>query len=213
MMVAAKREKNALLETLPRLLLKKDPLELAGVSIPCAIIEGQEDGEVRRVLTGSGIADAILGGRSGASIKLRRKAVQEGRAPLPVFLAPGQLNSFINSDLHNEPMLQPIEYVDGNRIVTGYDASILPVVCEIWLKAREAGALQKQQLDKAQKAETLMRALAHIGVIALVDEATGYQVADGCEVTEAADLADYRARFHASTSDFQQTVFAISAQN
>src|SRR6266700_2442847 len=47
--------------------------------------------------------------------------------------------------------------------------------CDVWLKAREAGALQTQQLDKAQKAEMLMRGLAHIGIIALVDEATGYQ--------------------------------------
>jgi hypothetical protein len=43
------------------------------------------------------------------------------------------------------------------------------------LRAREAGALQKQQLDKAQRAEALMRALADVGLIALVDEVTGYQ--------------------------------------
>jgi len=55
------------------------------------------------------------------------------------------------------------------------DAALLPAVCDIWLKAREKGWLQKQQLDKAQKAEMLMRALAHVGIIALVDEATGFQ--------------------------------------
>jgi hypothetical protein len=37
------------------------------------------------------------------------------------------------------------------------------------------GALQRQQLGKAQKAEILTRALAHTGVVALVDEATGYE--------------------------------------
>lgn len=212
-MVRAKKEKVALLERLPRLLLKKDPLVLAGVPIPCAIIEGGEDGEVRRVLTGSGIADAILGGRSGASIKLRRKAVQEGRAPLPVFLAPGQLKEFINKDLHNEPLLEPIECIDGNRIVTVYDARILPLVCEIWLKAREAGALQRQQLDKAQKAEVLMRALAHIGVIALVDEATGFQdirprdaLARILEAFVAKELRPWVRRF---PPDFYKEIFRL----
>ena len=66
-------------------------------------------------------------------------------------------------------------YRDGGRMVRGYDASILVAACNIWLKAREAGALQDQQLDKAQKAGTLLRALAETGIIALVDEATGCQ--------------------------------------
>jgi hypothetical protein len=60
-------------------------------------------------------------------------------------------------------------------VVRGYDASVLVAVCNVWLRAREAGALQKQQLGKAQKAEILTRALAHTGIAALVDEATGYE--------------------------------------
>ena len=56
-----------------------------------------------------------------------------------------------------------------------YDASILPAVCDVWLKAREAGALQRQQLSKAQHAEILTRALAQTGIVALIDEVTGYE--------------------------------------
>ena len=52
---------------------------------------------------------------------------------------------------------------------------VLVVVCNIWLSARQAGALQAQQLPKAQKAELLTRALAETGIVALVDEATGYE--------------------------------------
>jgi hypothetical protein len=74
-----------------------------------------------------------------------------------------------------EGPLKPIDYLDGNRMVRGYDASVLAAVCSIWLKAREAGVLQAQQLAKAQKAEILTRALAETGIVALVDEATGYQ--------------------------------------
>jgi P63C domain-containing protein len=61
------------------------------------------------------------------------------------------------------------------RLVRGYDASVLVAVCNVWLKAREARALQTQQLGKAQKAEILTRALAQTGIVALVDEATGYE--------------------------------------
>src|SRR5690606_18024076 len=57
----------------------------------------------------------------------------------------------------------------------GIEASALPQICDVWLKAREAGVLTETQKSVAQRAEILMRALAHIGVVALVDEATGYQ--------------------------------------
>jgi hypothetical protein len=46
---------------------------------------------------------------------------------------------------------------------------------ERWVSARAAGKLQEQQLDKAQGAEELMRALADVSIVALVDEATGLQ--------------------------------------
>jgi hypothetical protein len=65
--------------------------------------------------------------------------------------------------------------MDGERVVRGYDASILVAVCDVWLKARAAEALQKQQLAKAQQAELLTRALAKTGIVALIDEATGYE--------------------------------------
>lgn len=143
-------------------------LELGDAKIPCAVLS---DG--RRVLTENGITHAILGVRSGASKRLKR-ASQEAGALIPLFIAPSQLKPFIDNALLSGP-LHPIQYQDGKRVVTGYDARILRAVCEIWLRAREAKALQSQQLDKAQRAETLMRALADVGLIALVDEATGYQ--------------------------------------
>jgi len=157
---------------LPSVVHKGSDLSLAGITIPCAIVEAA-DGNPIRVLTESGITNALLGSRSGASKRLKKKAEDSG-APLPLFLAPGQLNPFISNDLRNGP-LRLIEYVDGDRVVRGYDAQALPAICEVWLKAREAGALQSQQLDKAQKAELLTRALARVGIVALVDEATGYQ--------------------------------------
>ncbi|TPI26882.1 hypothetical protein FJW08_26040 [Mesorhizobium sp. B3-2-1] len=143
-------------------------LKLGNISIPCAVLT---DGT--RVLSENGIANALLGGRSGAS-KRKKKAAGEAGAHLPLFVAPRQLEPFISNELLDGP-LRPIRYVDGRSVVIGYDARILRAVCEIWLSARAAGALQDQQLDKAQRAEELMRALADVGIVALVDEATGYQ--------------------------------------
>jgi hypothetical protein len=57
----------------------------------------------------------------------------------------------------------------------GIDATLIPDVCEAFLRARDADALHHTQADIAKQAEILMRALAHTGIIALVDEATGYQ--------------------------------------
>ena len=92
----------------------------------------------------------------------------------PVFMDAKNLQPFISDDL--KEVINKIEYVDtkGN-IQSGYDATILPLVADLYLKARENHALTNRQLDTALKAEILVRALAKVGITALVDEATGYQ--------------------------------------
>jgi len=55
------------------------------------------------------------------------------------------------------------------------DYRILYEVCQVYLEAKDAGALLPNQLAIAVKCEVLVRGLAHTGIIALVDEATGYQ--------------------------------------
>ncbi|MDB5585585.1 MAG: hypothetical protein JWP26_555 [Devosia sp.] len=146
-------------------------LTLDGTKLPCAVVEGPNG--IQRVLSENGITQAILGTRSGASKRLKKAAEGEG-ALLPLFVAPSQLKEFITEDLLEGP-LRPIDYVDGDRVVRGYDSSILVAVCGVWLRARAQGKLQKQQLAKAQQAEALTLALADLGIVALIDEATGYQ--------------------------------------
>ncbi len=143
-------------------------LKLGSAEIACAVLSDN-----RRVLTETGITNAILGSRSGASKRAKKAAATDG-ASLPIFIAPRQLDEFVTDELKEGP-LKPIYYRDGRRIGVGYDATVLRAVCEVWLRARAAGKLQKQQEDKAQKAEVLMRALADVGIIGLIDEATGYQ--------------------------------------
>tara|TARA_R110000868_G_scaffold227023_2_gene479961 strand:+ start:222 stop:1268 length:1047 start_codon:yes stop_codon:yes gene_type:complete len=205
------REAKARKRFLPVVILKGEDLNLAGIKIPCAIVAVEGQSEPMRILTENGITNALLGSRSGASKRLKKLSEIDG-APLPLFLAPSQLNPFIDNDLRNGP-LRLVEYVDGDRIMTGYSAEILPAACEIWLRAREAGALQTQQLEKAQKAELLTRALARIGIISLVDEATGYEkfraknsLAKILEAYVAKELQPYVSRF---PPEFYQEIFRL----
>lgn len=144
-------------------------IRIGEACIPCVVLENGS-----RLITESGMSESMLGGRSGASKRIKKRASESDGPQLPIFVAPGQLKPFIDKELECGP-LQGVRYNDEGRALLGFDAVLLPKVCDIWLKARHAGALQSQQLAKAQKAEVLMRGLAHVGIIALVDEATGYQ--------------------------------------
>lgn len=93
---------------------------------------------------------------------------------MPVFLASQRLKPFINKELELEPS-KPILYQRESKTFSGYPAKLLFQICDVWLRAREAGELQEQQKGRAYNAELLMRGLAHVGIEALVDEATGYQ--------------------------------------
>jgi len=52
---------------------------------------------------------------------------------------------------------------------------LLPMLCEIYVNARDDDKLLKGQEHVAAACYVLMKGLARVGIIALVDEATGYQ--------------------------------------
>ena len=72
-------------------------------------------------------------------------------------------------------LISKIEFTDGTIKKTGYDANILPAMCELYLQARREKKLTKQQLKLATQAEILQSAFARVGIQALIDEATGLQ--------------------------------------
>lgn len=139
------------------------PLKIGDTEIPCYVLD---DG--RRVLSLGGMVRALgmsIGGAgSGEGDRLGKFA--SGRAVSP----------FISSELLSR-ITQPIRFrtPTGGSVATGYEATILQEICECVLEARQAGALMKQQLHIANQCESLIRAFAKIGIVALVDEATGFQ--------------------------------------
>lgn len=137
--------------------------------IPCAVLENGT-----RVLSQRGFYGAIGAGTPG-----RRVAIDDSDFKLPAFLAAKNLRPFIDADL-TATLMRPIRYTGvghrgGGGTALGIEATLIPKICDVWLRARDAGALHHTQLLIAAKADLLVRALANTGIVALVDEATGYQ--------------------------------------
>lgn len=135
------------------------PLKIGGIEIPCYVLENGT-----RVLSGRGMQTALsLGQRHGALLK--------------GFLGKNNIKPFIDSNLAmalNTPM-RFVRPGRGGKLAVGYEATILVDICEVLLSARKAGVLTQKQLVIATQCEMLTRAFAKVGIIALVDEVTGYQ--------------------------------------
>jgi hypothetical protein len=143
------------------------PLRIGDIEIECYVLE---DGT--RVLTQSSFLQS-LGRHPRANV--RRVTLESGEERLPPILQGKAINPFISREVLEKS--RPITFAApqaGGR-ASGYNAELLPAVCEIYLKAREAGVLPPNQQHVARQAEILVRGLARVGIIALVDEATGYQ--------------------------------------
>lgn len=136
------------------------PLKIGGVEIPCYVLN---DG--RRVITQTGAVEALAMSRGGGHSD--RLAGFVGSSSIKPY-APKSLGTAI----------QPFEFIavgSGARRALGYEATILADICEAVLASRRAGSLHAQQAHIAERAEILMAGFARVGIIALVDEATGYE--------------------------------------
>jgi hypothetical protein len=74
-------------------------------------------------------------------------------------------------------MKSPLRFltVTGGLPVYGNEATTLVDLCELILKARDSGVLTPVQERYAESAAIIVRSFAKVGIIALIDEATGYQ--------------------------------------
>jgi hypothetical protein len=127
----------------------------------------------KRVLTQETFLQAIgrAGKAKGGTGSVQKIEVVDGRPP---FLAAKNLDPFISESLLQSTTPIVFRSLRGARAF-GYEAELLPKVCDVYLKARDAKALLPSQRHIAKACDALMRGLAHVGIIALVDEATGYQ--------------------------------------
>ena len=136
------------------------------VSLPCAVLE---DGT--RVLTQGGFLAAI--GRRGKPKNTFRNT-GEGVSKVAPFLQAENLAEHISEELRADSVPVAFGLPDGRK-AWGYRADLLPKVCAVYLKARDKGQLLDSQKTVAIACDILVRGLAQVGIVALVDEATGYQ--------------------------------------
>lgn len=138
-------------------------LQIGDAEIPCAVLS---DG--RRLLTQAGFLGAL-----GRSTKPKGRS-QQATSGLPPFLATKSLRPLITQEIVDAT--EPVAFVTttGGKAL-GYSAELLPKVCDLFLEARSLGLLTPQQASIAESSEVLVRSLAKVGIVALVDEATGFQ--------------------------------------
>lgn len=170
------------------------PLRIGDIEIPCYVLEDET-----RVLVQRGMA---------AGMGMSHTRGQR----LTSFVASKTLAPFIPNDLR-VVIESPVKFMSPGGVAHGYPATILTDLCDAVLSARDAGALQKQQAHIAVQCEILVRGLARVGIVALVDETTGYQdirarnaLADILEKFIAKELQSWTKTF---PDEFYQEMFRL----
>lgn len=177
------------------------PVRIGDTQIPCYVLDDET-----RVLTVGGVSDGMGLARGGSMIA--------GMNRLELFISRNRINPYVSKELA-ERIHTPIIFITpAGKKAYGYNAEILVELCEIVLKARQEKVLQTQQLRIAHQCEVLMRGLARLGIIGLVDEATGYQYVRARNALEkildkwlTKELQPWRRQF---PSDYYQRIFELN---
>ena len=146
----------------PRKITHEGFIKLNDFKIDCYVLE---DGT--RVLSGREMQRALM------MVDLE-KGNQTAGTRLTRYLNQKSLKPFIYKD-KEVGHFKPIICYKGKSKINGYEATILIDICDAFLQARKEINLSARQKVIADQCEILVRSFAKIGLIALIDEATGYQ--------------------------------------
>ena len=131
-------------------------LQIGDVPLDCYVLK---DG--RRLFNKRGLARA-LGMKSGGGNVFMRTIGRKGLGSV----VPHNLLE----NLQNHILFKPLSGDPAH----GYEATVLIEVCDAIWEARKQGRLHSRQENLGIQAEIIVRSAAKVGIIALVDEATGY---------------------------------------
>lgn len=141
------------------------------IEIPCFVLE---DGT--RVLNQRAMVKAL-----GMS---RGSSAGSGGDRLAKFVGTKALQPHVSADLLKVTQ-SPMKFIALNgKVAYGYEATVLVDICDAVLQARKKKTLDPQQQHIAESCEALVRSFAKVGIIALVDEVTGYQAVRGREALQ-----------------------------
>ena len=150
------------LAKLPRI-THEGEIKIGDVSIPCYVTEDN-----RRLLSARALQIALTlttDARGAPGDRVDRLLSNKTLSPLILKAAP-------------VAQFQPIKcrYTGNPKPINGYSAEVLADICEGMLEARRLGLLNTDRYRSvAEQCEILLRGFARVGIIALVDEATGFQ--------------------------------------
>ena len=176
--------------------------------ISCAVLE---DG--RRIITQAAFLRAMGRARSPKAGTGVFSTVDE----LPFFLQAEALQPFISEELRGST--KPIFYINkqGGRGV-GYDALLLTRTCDVYLQLRDhslasTGKLPKRYDHVIKACDIVMRSLAGVAIVALVDEATGFQYERPSDalnrILEAFIAKELRPWVHTFPEDYYRELFRL----
>ena len=152
----------------------KTPLIIGNIEIPCYVLD---DG--RRVLSGRGMQNVL-----GLDPKKSIKNITSATYPLFKYLSP-ELIEAVNNGIK---FIRP-GGTGGIPDTYGYEATLLVDISDAIMEAFKYNNKDPQLALLTAKAEIIIRAVAKVGIIALVDEATGYQeVRDRLALQKILDL-------------------------
>lgn len=165
------------------------PLRIGDIEIPCYVLEDN-----RRVIVQAGMIAALGMKKGGSSHK--------GGTRLAKFVSQDRINQYCRKGLV-EGTQEPVKFrTRSGTLALGFEATILADICDAVLAARKAGRLTEKQQHIADRAELLVRGFSRVGIIALVDEATGFQeIRDRLALQEILDKY-LRKEFAAWASQF-----------
>lgn len=143
------------------------PLKIGDAELECYVLETGA-----RVISQRGMYRGMGFSRGGARGDDEAQLVG---AEMPRFAAQNWIKPFIDSKL-TSALSEPLLFrLPGGGRGYGYPATVIADFCDAVLEARLAGATTPRQNGIVQRCEMLVRGFARVGIIALVDEATGYQ--------------------------------------
>lgn len=136
------------------------------IIIPCYVLRNGE-----RVLSTTGM-QRVLG-------VIGNEPTQRSSGRLDEILTSKVVSPFISKD-KTPSKFKPIQCFKGDKKISAYPATMLPEICEIMLKVRDYAKENSLELGIRQSAvvmqsDIIIRSLAKVGIIALVDEVTGYE--------------------------------------
>lgn len=133
--------------------------------LPCVVLDSGD-----RIVTSAAIFRVFNRPQRGS------RSSENVLTKVPAFMGANSLKPLMKPE--DEPLTKPIHYLSlHGKEECGFKAEVIPVVCELYLQLRQNNDLKKSQIPTAEVSEAIVRSLSKVGIIALIDEATGYQSA------------------------------------